>query len=146
MEKEIKKALVVDKNDKYFGKTVNVYKIEDDRFFANRWGDADPESDRCWFKDQLAFNSGNDPIPVMFSVDGDIRGPWQLGFIHPDDYKTVVDKDGMVNYFETDVNVFGMFDGIPYIPKLITPLKDFKAPAWRPSWNWNTYCENRKNN
>ena len=90
------------------------------------------------------------PIPVMFSHNGD-KGPWKLGYIHPDDLPKITPTDPkydavIVNIWERDVDVFQMSDGIPDIPRWIVPLDKFKVPDWRPSWNWGTYCENRKNN
>ena len=87
------------------------------------------------------------PIPVMFSHNGE-KGPWQLGYIHPDDLEKITPADqnsAIVNIWERDVDVYQMSDGIPDIPKWIVPLDKFKVPDWRPSWNWCTYCEHRKN-
>lgn len=91
-----------------------------------------------------------EPIPVMFSYESKL-GPWQLGYIHPDDLPKVdyLDANGepaAVNLWGRDVEVHGMDNGIPAVPKFIVPLEKFKAPRWVPSWNWGVYCENRKNN
>lgn len=83
------------------------------------------------------------PVPVMFSYE-DPKGPWELGYIHPDDYSKVDGGMNVVNIWKRDVEVYQMDDGIPAIPKYIVPLNQFRAPEWRPKWHWDTYCENRK--
>jgi hypothetical protein len=91
-----------------------------------------------------------EPIPVMFSYTSQ-KGPWQLGYIHPDDLPKITPTDPkydsvIVNIWERDLEVYEMDNGIPAIPMYVVPLEKFKAPDWKPEWNWDVYCENRKNN
>ena len=91
-----------------------------------------------------------EPIPVMFAYE-DKRGPWQLGYIHPDDltklayfyYSDTYKEPAAVNLTDREVEVYEMDNGIPAIPKYIVTLDNFEAPAWTPSWNWDVYCERR---
>lgn len=136
------KARVIDKNHPKYGKVVEVNKVADTRFFANRW-----EIKRCQklvFGDQLDFKDVNEPVPVMFSLYGSPNGPWHLGYIHPDDLSKIdkihIQADQANSRLTTPV--FDVFDGIPCYPAKIVLFKDFK-PNWNPSWNWNVYCANR---
>lgn len=145
------KVRVIDRNHRNFGKVIDVYKLEDTRFFANRWG---AKYGPCaYFSDQLSFTP-YDPIPVMYNLSNDPRGPWTLGYVHLDDIKKVTPKGEVsqrygeqyvrVNDGKTELHVYGMHDGIPAMPKLVMPLNLFHAPTWSPSWRWDVYCENRE--
>lgn len=149
--KEYRQARIVNRKDKNFGKVIWVYKMPDSRFFANRWGAK--YGPRAYFGDELEFDFDK-PIPVMYCLENDERGPWTLGYVHPDDIKKVTPKNGTserygvpyikVNGKNTQLDVFDMHDGIPARPRLVIALDKFKAPTWSPSWNWNVYCENRE--
>lgn len=148
-KKEYRQARIINRQDKNFGKVIWVYKMEDSMFFANRWGAK--YGDRAYFSDELSFDVDK-PIPVMYCLHNDVRGPWTLGYIHPDDIKKVTPKNDDDPYVKVNcvhcktVEVFDMHDGIPALPMLVMPLNKFNAPTWSPSWNWNVYCENRENN
>ena len=146
------KVRVIDANHKNFGKVIEVYKLEDTRFFANRWGAR--YGDRAYFSDQLEFNPF-EPIPVMYSLQNDDRGPWTLGYVHPDDIKKVTPKGEVSERYgekyisvngngKVELEVYDMHDGIPARPRLVMALNKFRAPKWSPAWNWNVYCENRE--
>lgn len=82
-----------------------------------------------------------DAIPVMYSLYGNKKGPWNLGWIHPK-YKEVArqyDVPYQGREYPT-IPVYDMFNGIPAYPKKITLLEDFKAPDWEPDWNWAAQC------
>lgn len=147
-KKEYRRAQIINRKDKNYGKIIWVYKMEDSMFFANRWGAK--YGDRAYFGDELSFEV-NKPIPVMYCLENDERGPWTLGYIHPEDLKKVTPNNSNEPYARVNkgisvLDVFGMHDGVPARPKLVMPLNQFHAPAWSPSWNWNVYCENRENN
>lgn len=147
-KKSYRKVRVIDPKHKNFGKVIEVYKMEDSRFFANRWGAK--YGDCAYFSDQLSF-SPYEPIPVMYVLGIDERGPWILGYIHPDDIKKVTPKNEDEKYVKvnrknfTELEVYDMHDGVPAIPGLVAPFDSFTPPTWSPAWNWNVYCENRNN-
>ena len=149
-KKEYRQARIINRKDKNFGKVIWVYKMEDSMFFANRWGAK--YGDRAYFTDELSFDIDS-PVPVMYCLENDERGPWTLGYVHPNDFLRVTPKSNSTRYADSYIkidqvnkplDVFDMHDGIPARPRLVAPLDKFKAPTWSPSWNWNVYCENRE--
>lgn len=145
-KKEYRQARIINRKDKNFGKVIWVYKMEDSMFFANRWGAK--YGDRAYFTDELSFDIDS-PVPVMYCLNNDARGPWTLGYVHPNDLKKVTPKNGSDPYVKVNhtlngtLDVFDMHDGVPARPRLVMPLDKFNAPAWSPSWNWNDYSDRR---
>ena len=143
-KKEYVKVRVIDPKHVNFGKVIDVYKMEDTRFFANRWGAK--YGDKAYFGDQLDFNPDK-PIPVMYNLTDDVRGPWSLGYAHPDDIKKITPKGDdyiKLDWEKSGVYIFDYQDGIPACPKYVMPLSKFKAPEFVPNWYWIYYCGNRK--
>jgi len=84
-----------------------------------------------------------DAIPVMFSVYGNKRGPWSLGYVHPK-YKDTIKTYQVKPYIGGDypeIPVYDQFNGIPVYPKVIVLFDDFRAPTWKPDWNWAAQCK-----
>ena len=141
-KKKYIKVRIIDRNEDKFGKVIDVYKMEDTRFFANRYGAK--YGDRAYFGDQLSFTP-YEAIPVMYSVYTNERGPWALGYMHPDDWVKSVNKLGFINQsFENEIPVFDTILGNKIYPKMVVELSEFKAPAFMPFLEWTNYCETRK--
>ncbi len=149
------KARVIDTKHPKFGQVVDCCRVPDTRFFGNRYQIKNAR--HLVFGDQLTLLKDGEidkPIPVMYSAYGNSRGPWSLGWIHPDDYKTVYNNfiahklcnitSKSTAHIESLVNVMHQFDGIPCYPQLIVPLENFTAPDWAPDWRYDVYCEGRK--
>lgn len=136
------KARVIDKKHPKYGKVVDVARVKDTRFFANRF-----EIKHCKnlvFGDQLIFKHVNEPVPVMYSLYGSDNGPWHLGYIHGDDLPKIDKIHIYADQLNKDLTtpVFDVHDGVPCYPAKIVLFKDF-TPNWNPTWNWDAYCANR---
>ena len=144
MEKRKKyiKVRIIDRNEDKFGKVIDVYKMEDTRFFANRYGEK--YGKRAYFGDQLSFTP-YDAVPVMYSELVNDKGPWTLGYMHPDDLVKAINNLGFINQnSEDEIPVFDTILGNKIYPKMVVEFSHFKVPAFMPFWAWTAYCETRK--
>ena len=141
-KKKYIKARIIDRDEDKFGKVIDVYKLEDTRFFANRYGTK--YGDRAYFADQLSFTP-YDAVPVMYSELENTKGPWTLGYMHPDDLVKAIGNLGFINQnSEDEIPVFDTILGNKIYPKMVVEFRHFKVPAFMPFWAWTAYCETRK--